>query len=75
MSQAHAALTLQLLEFIAASPRSYAEVMEAWRSACPRMSIWEDACIDGFVDASDSRRVALTGKGWALLQSVAKRSP
>jgi hypothetical protein len=24
--------------------------MEAWRTSCPRLSIWEDACIDGLID-------------------------
>lgn len=37
------ALTLELLRWIDDRPRSYAETMEAWRTSCPRMSIWEDA--------------------------------
>jgi hypothetical protein len=44
------ALTRQMLEWIAAKPRDRAEVMEVWRTSCPRLSIWEDACIDGLVD-------------------------
>jgi len=71
MPQATRALTLQLLEWIAAAPRSYREVMDAWRTSCPRLSIWEDACLDGLVDASDSRAVALTDQGRALLRSAA----
>ena len=43
------ALTLQFLEFVAAGPRTYGETMEAWRSTCPRLSIWEDAVRDGLV--------------------------
>lgn len=65
------ALTLQLLEWIAAAPRSYRETMEAWRSNCPRLSIWEDACIDGLIDASGSRAMALTDKGRAFLLGAA----
>ena len=39
-------LVLDLLEWLVAGPRSYEEVMEAWRTSCPRLSIWEDA-VDG----------------------------
>jgi hypothetical protein len=42
-------LLMQFLEWIAAHPRSYRETMEAWRSSCPRLSIWEDALADGLV--------------------------
>ena len=37
------ALILDLLEWLASSERSYAEVMEAWRTSCPRLPVWEDA--------------------------------
>ena len=36
-------LTEQFLAWVADRPRTYAEAMEAWRSSCPRLSIWEDA--------------------------------
>jgi hypothetical protein len=63
------ALTLQLLEFLAERPRSYAETMEAWRSACPRMTIWEDALRDGLVvyEAARTKMVRLTPQGRAVL--------
>lgn len=66
------ALTLQLLEWIADRPRSYTEVLDAWRTTCPRLSIWEDACIDGLIDCStagEGRPVSLSPKGRALLQT------
>ncbi len=68
------ALTLQFLVWVAEAPRTYAEAMEAWRSTCPRLSIWEDAILDGLI-AFDGRgtrnqsRVALTAKGRALLRA------
>jgi hypothetical protein len=37
------ALVLDLVEWIARQPRSYADVMEAWRTSCPRFPVWEDA--------------------------------
>jgi D-3-phosphoglycerate dehydrogenase len=43
------ALILDLLEWLAAKPRPYAEVMEAWRTSCPRLPVWEEANVSGFV--------------------------
>ncbi|HWL30657.1 MAG TPA: hypothetical protein VNQ50_00855 [Xanthobacteraceae bacterium] len=43
------ALTLQLLEWVAERPRSYEEVMNAWRTSCPRLPVWEEAVSQGFV--------------------------
>ena len=63
------ALTLQLLEWISERPRTYAEVLETWRTNCPRLSIWEDACIDGLVDCDpDSRIVSVSPRGRTLLR-------
>ena len=43
------ALVLDFLEWVAAQPRPYTEVMEAWRTSCPRLTIWEDAVDQGLV--------------------------
>ncbi len=43
------ALVLDFVEWIAASPRRYSEVMEAWKTSCPRLTIWEDAIDQGLV--------------------------
>jgi hypothetical protein len=66
------ALTLQFLAWVAESPRTYAQAMDAWRSTCPRLSIWEDAILDGLVTFAggatrNASRVMLTAKGRALL--------
>jgi hypothetical protein len=37
------ALILDLLEFVANDKRSYVDVMEAWRTSCPRLPVWEEA--------------------------------
>jgi hypothetical protein len=42
-------LILDLLEWIGPSPRPYAEVLEAWKTSCPRLPIWEDANDRGFI--------------------------
>jgi hypothetical protein len=67
-------LMLQFLGWVAARPRSYAETMEAWRTSCPRLSVWEDALGDGLVKvdagggAQGNRRVRLTAAGTAVLR-------
>jgi D-3-phosphoglycerate dehydrogenase len=43
------ALILDLLEWLDAGPRPYPEVMEAWRTSCPRLPVWEEANDRGFV--------------------------
>jgi hypothetical protein len=41
-------LILDLLEWIGREPRSYADVIDAWRTSCPRLTVWEDAIDRGF---------------------------
>ena len=66
------ALTLQLLMWLSARPRTYGEAMGAWRTSCPRMPIWEDA-IDARlirVEKAGAMRdalVVLTDRGRAAL--------
>jgi hypothetical protein len=68
------ALMVQFLTFLADGGRSYGEVMEAWRTTCPRMTIWEDALIEDLVriehlegTARTQSRVSLTARGRARL--------
>jgi hypothetical protein len=61
-------LVIDLLEWIAARDRSYEEVMDAWRTSCPRLTVWEDANDRGLVakETVDGRsvvRVTPTGIG------------
>ena len=59
-------LILALVEWIAAGPKPYAEVMEAWRTSCPRLTIWEDAVDRGLV-VRGGTLVEITSAGRALL--------
>jgi hypothetical protein len=43
------ALILDLIEWIGPEPRPYGEVLEAWRTSCPRLPVWEDATDRGFI--------------------------
>lgn len=71
------ALVLDLVEWIAKQPRPYTEVMDAWRTSCPRLPIWEEAVDHGFVsEVSENGRgavVHVTPAGKAFLQSERRR--
>lgn len=49
MSDPVEGLILDLLEWIDAGPRPYAEVIESWRTSCPRLPVWEEANARGFL--------------------------
>jgi hypothetical protein len=49
MSNPVDALIVDLLEWIGPQPRPYAEVMDAWRTSCPRLPVWEEANDRGFI--------------------------
>lgn len=79
MSEPLSALTLQLLEWISSRPRTYSETMEAWRSTCPRLTIWEDALADSLVqveggNAATESQVTLTERGRAVLERFKTRA-
>jgi hypothetical protein len=44
------ALILDLLEWIGPEWRPYSEVIEAWRTSCPRLPVWEEANERGFLE-------------------------
>jgi hypothetical protein len=72
MSESVNLLMLEFLAWISSRRRTYADVMEAWQTTCPRHTVWEDAMIDGYVqlDRRDTLRdpeVTLTARGIALL--------
>jgi hypothetical protein len=58
--------TLELLTWVESRPRTYADVVDAWRSNCPRLAVWDDAVIAGLVTAN-GHGVALTELGRTLL--------
>jgi hypothetical protein len=43
------ALILALLEWVTKCDRTYEEVMEAWRTSCPGLPVWEEANDRGLV--------------------------
>jgi hypothetical protein len=63
-------LILDLLDWLAARDRTYEEVMDAWRTSCPKLPVWEDANDRGLVAkemVNGGRVVRVTPAGLALL--------
>ncbi|MBK0400398.1 hypothetical protein H0I76_14450 [Limibaculum sp. M0105] len=64
------ALVLDLVAWLAPAPRPYDEVMAAWRTSCPRLTVWEDALDLGLVARRPADgTVAATEAGRALLRA------
>ncbi len=42
-------LVMDLVAFVAKQPRAYDEVIDAWRTSCPRLTVWEDAIDRGLI--------------------------
>lgn len=71
MIDAVESLILDLLEWVASGERSYEEVMDAWRTSCPRLPVWEDANDRGLVTreyVNGRCIVRVTSSGRALLE-------
>jgi hypothetical protein len=68
MSDTVESLILDLLEWIGPDSRPYAEVLDAWRTSCPRLPVWEDANDRGFVACRHE-----VGQGRLISVSVAGR--
>jgi hypothetical protein len=66
-------LVLDLLEWIGPEARPYAEVIEAWRTSCPRLPVWEEANARGFLERRHEpgreALVAVSATGRAHLQA------
>lgn len=66
MSDTLRPLMLDLVAFVADRPRPYADVLDAWRTNCPRLTVWEDAVEAGLVRLEDGV-VQATAAGRAAL--------
>ena len=64
-------LIRDLLEWIAGGERTYEEVMNAWRTSCPKLPVWEEANDRGFVTQKELNGrsiVSLAPAGFAFLE-------
>jgi hypothetical protein len=76
MSDTVEPLILDLLEWVAGGERGYVETMDAWRTSCPKLPVWEDANARGLVTRlvrSGAPFVAITPAGQALLAQAKRR--
>ena len=65
------ALIADLLEWLSARDRTYQEVIDVWRTSCPKLPVWEDAKDRGFVaqeNFNGREIVRITPAGFAFLQ-------
>jgi D-3-phosphoglycerate dehydrogenase len=67
MDETVEALISDLLDWLTVRDRTYEEVMEAWRTSCPRLPVWEDANERGLIrqeyqDGSAVVRVTAAGR-------------
>ena len=70
-------LILDLLEWVGSKERSYQETLDAWRTSCPKLPVWEDANDRGLVETASVKGrslVRLTPTGLALLKEQRPRS-
>jgi hypothetical protein len=69
MSDSPSLIMIQFLSWVADRPRTYTQTMDAWRTTCPRLSVWEDAVIEDLVRIDGALRiVTLTPRGLAILR-------
>ena len=72
-------LVLDLLEWLGHDGRPYAEVLEAWRTSCPRLPVWEDANDRGFIrrhrSSGDGALVSVSAAGALYLRIHRRPSP
>ena len=75
MSDSPSLIMIQFLSWVGDRPRSYAETMDAWRTTCPRLSVWEDAVIADLVrlEGEGGQAVKLTDRGAAVLRQAQNR--
>ncbi len=63
-------LLLDLLEWLARGDQRYEDVMDAWRTSCPKLPVWEEANDRGFITKGQTEAgcmVKITPAGLAFL--------
>ena len=70
MTQTVEVLVLDLLEWLSRQDRSYEEAMDAWRTSCPKLPVWEEANDHGLIyieNRTGRSSVRVTPAGFELL--------
>ena len=69
-------LILDLLQWLSDSERTYEEVMDAWRTSCPKLTVWEDANDRGLIateQVNGRKLIRPSPSGFALLEQRIRR--
>ena len=69
-------LVLDLLEWLIRTDRSYDAAIDAWRTSCPKLPVWEDANDRGLITielVDDESVVRVTTAGFALLAEAGRK--
>ena len=64
-------LILDLLEWISSGGKTYDEVMDAWRTSCPKLPVWEEANDLGLITKEPGQSdciIRITLLGFAFLR-------
>ena len=64
-------LILDLLHWLSTGDRTYDQVLDAWRTSCPRLPVWEDANDRGLVRSEYRNGITFiraSGLGLALVE-------
>lgn len=73
------ALVIELLEWIGPRARPYSEVIDAWRTSCPRLPVWEEANARGYIvrehRAGAGALISLSPTGQEVLDQRRAASP
>ena len=70
-------LILDLVEWVGRKERTYQETMDAWRTSCPKLPVWEDATDRGLVETDSNHGrwlVRATPAGLAFLKEKRPRA-
>lgn len=77
MSDSVDTLVMDLIDWIGNEPRSYAHVMDAWKTSCPKLPVWEEAnrrgLLEQFHDPGGAQMVGLSEAGRALMAETRLR--
>lgn len=60
-------LVMDLVEWVAREPRTYRDTMDAWRTSCPRLTVWEGAVEQRLVE-----RVPVAGGEIVMASAIGK---
>lgn len=68
------ALIIDLLKWIGPQSKPYSEVIEVWRTSCPRLPVWEEANERGFIErqhqAGIGEFISVTALGWEFVEKL-----